>query len=468
MIVNSPQISLPSPPRFRCTLRCILLLLVAASTAEASIHERPNVVVILADDLGLADLGSTGARDIATPHMDSLARNGVSLRNAYITAPVCLPSRMGLITGRKQERFGVQTLAGPTHAGSVGLPLGEVTLGGRLQSAGYRTAIIGKWHMGEKEPFHPNNRGFDEFVGFLGGSLAYLPDTPGVILRNNQRIEKSEYLTDLFGSESVAFIDRNHQRPFFLYLAFNAPHTPLQVTPTYLDRYSSIKEKGRRHYAAMVAAMDDNIGRVLEALRRHNLEENTLIFLLSDNGGAPQNWSDNAPLRGGKYELYEGGIRTPFMVQWKKGGILPGVHSEALTSALDIVPTVLAATGVSPDAAARFDGENLLPLLRGHARQTQRARLLWRYGPYMCALREGPWKLVKVGAGQERNPSWELYDLVRDRGETKNLAGRFPEKVQELAAHFEEWDRSLPPPSFMDQRLLDGIIWWRERDKVGD
>ncbi len=424
---------------------------------------RPNVIVILADDLGAADLGVNGVRDFATPHLDSLARNGASLTNAYITSPVCLPSRMGLITGRQQERFGVQTLAGPTHVGKVGLPPGEVTLADRLRAAGYRTAIVGKWHLGEQSPYLPNERGFDEFVGFLGGGMAYLPDKPGVVWRDGNPIGKQEYLTDMFGREAAEFVDRNHDRPFFLYLCFNAPHTPLQATERHLQRHAHIEEPGRRTYAAMVSAMDDNVGRVLDALRRHGLENDTLIFFLSDNGGAPQNWSDNAPLRGGKYGLYEGGIRTPFFVQWKAGGIRGGTTHAALVSALDIVPTALAAAGVGKDASDDFDGENLLPLLRGKVADVKRGRLHWRYGPYMSALREGPWKLVRVGVGEEKNPPWELYNLADDPGETRDLASRRPEVVGALVAHYRAWEAALPPPLFLDQRLLDGVVWWRER-----
>jgi arylsulfatase A-like enzyme len=213
----------------------------------------------------------------------------------------------------------------------------------------------------------------------------------------------------------------------------------------------------------MVSAMDDNVGRVLDALRRHGLENDTLIFFLSDNGGAPQNWSDNSPLRSGKYELYEGGIRTPFFVQWKSGGIRGGTTSAALASALDIVPTALAAAGAGTDAFADFDGESLLPLLRGEVTDVKRARLHWRYGPFMSALREGPWKLVRVGVGAEKSPPWELYDVAADPGETRNLASRRPEIVAALAAHQRAWEAALPPPLFLDRRLLDGVVWWRER-----
>jgi len=425
---------------------------------------QPNVIVILADDLGAADLGATGVRDLVTPHLDSLARNGVSLTNAYITSPVCLPSRMGLVTGRQQERFGVQTLAGPTHVGKVGLPPDEVTLGDRLRAAGYRTAIVGKWHMGERSPHLPNERGFDEFVGFLGGGMPYLPDKPGVVWRDGNPVEKSEYLTDMFGREAAEFVGRNHDRPFFLYLCFNAPHTPLEATDRHLQRHAHIEEPGRRYYAAMVSAMDDNVGRVLDALRCHGLENDTLIFFLSDNGGAPQNWSDNDPLRSGKYELYEGGIRTPFFVQWKAGGIRAGTTKAALASALDIVPTALAAAGIEAGASPDLDGENLLPLLRGEVADVKRERLFWRYGPFMSALREGPWKLVRVGVGAETDPAWELYDLASDPGETHNLASRRPEVVAALSSRYGAWQAALPPPHFLDQRLLDGVIWWRKRD----
>lgn len=441
----------------------LLVILGFACVASLMADERPNILVIVADDLGYADLGQTGSRDIPTPHIDSIAHRGVSFTNAYVTASVCLPSRHGLMTGRYQQRFGVQTLDGPKYKGKAGLPASEQTLGQRLKRAGYRTGIVGKWHLGEPAEYHPNLRGFDEFYGFTGGSISYFPDGKNDLMRDRESVPKPEYVTDAFGDEAVDFIHRHQAGRFFLYLSFSAVHDPMQASQKYLDRFKHIEDPGRRVYAAMTAALDDNVGRVLAALRRHNLTESTLVVFLSDNGGAPQNWSENTPYRGGKYELYEGGIRTPFFLQWPGGGISAGQRRDSLVSALDIVPTVLSAAGIVTAPTDELDGVNLIPLLKGTQQALPRQRLYWRYGPYMCAMREGDWKLLKNGVGEDQNPRWQLYDLGRDPGEARDLADANPDRVVEMAAVFAAWDDTLPVARFIDQRLMDGIIWWRTR-----
>jgi len=363
------------------------------------------------------------------------------------------------MTGRYQQRFGMQTLGND----GLGIPATETNLGQMLHAAGYATGIIGKWHLGTAPEFRPGVRGFDEFYGFLNGNTPYFPGT-GKFWRNAQEIAKPAYLTDGFGDEAVDFVNRHAANPFFLYLAFNAPHAPMQAPEPYLERFKHIADPGRRTYAAMTAAMDDNIGRVMAALRAHGLEENTLVIFLSDNGGAPQNYSDNLPLRSGKYEVFEGGIRTPVLVRWPAGGVPRGKASEAVVSALDFVPTILAATGVEPGVKLPFDGENLLPLLRGQlsALKPDR-RLYWRYGPYQAAMRAGDWKILQCGVGDNKSPAWELYNVAADQGETNNLAAAEPARLGALVAEFEAWDRTLPAPTFVDKRLVEGTIWWRKK-----
>lgn len=435
------------------------VLLLAKILVAQEAKDRPNIVLIVSDDLGYADLGHQGSREILTPHIDSIARGGVSFSQAYVTSPVCMPSRMGFMTGRYQQRFGMQTLGND----KIGMPASEANLGELLKARGYATGIVGKWHLGVNPEFRPNVRGFDEFYGFLNGNTSYYPGS-GQFWRNAEPIEKPAYLTDGFGEEAVNFIDRHAGHPFFLYLSFNAPHSPMQAPARYVERFAGIKDEGRRIYAAMTAAMDDNIGRVLAQLRAKGLEQNTIVIFLSDNGGAPQNYSENAPLRAGKYEIYEGGLRTPLFIRWPAGGVRAGETRTAPVSALDLVPTVLAATGVTADPARPLDGLNLLPALRDPAANLPGdRRLYWRYGPYMCALREGDWKILKAGVGDNKNPAWELYNLATDASERNDLAAAHPEKLRELAAAFEAWDRTLAPPIFIDKRLLEGTIWWRKR-----
>lgn len=440
-------------------LFCLFTLATAGPVLAAEPARRPNVVLIMADDLGYADLGQQGSRDVKTPHIDAIARAGMSFSNAYVSAPVCMPSRMGMLTGRYQQRFGLQTLGND----AIGVPATETNLGQMLRPAGYVTGIIGKWHLGTREEFRPNVRGFDEFYGFLNGNTPYYPGT-GKFWRNQQEISKPSYLTDGFGDEAVDFVNRHAKEPFFLYLAFNAPHAPMQAPAHYLERFANIPDEGRRIYAAMTAAMDDSVGRVMAALRTHGLEDNTIVIFLSDNGGAPQNYSDNQPLRSGKYEIYEGGIRTPLYVQWRAGGIKAGSRSDLVVSALDFVPTILAATGVKPELKLPLDGDNLLPVLRGepHALKPDR-RLYWRYGPYQAAMRSGDWKLLQCGVGEDKSPAWELYNVTADPAEARNLAAAEPARLKAMVAEFETWDRSLPPATFIDKRLLEGTIWWRKR-----
>jgi arylsulfatase A-like enzyme len=429
---------------------CIAILVSSLGprvSAKAAEPVRPNVIVIVADDQGYGDLGFQGGRDIPTPHIDSLAANGVRCTNGYVSGPYCSPTRAGLLTGRYQQRFGHEFNPGPAKdAGDdVGLSLKEVTLADRLKGAGYATGMVGKWHLGYAAKFHPLQRGFTEYFGFLGGAHSYLDfqeDKFNPILRGTEPVDEKAYLTDTFGREAVAYIDRHQREPFFLYLTFNAVHTPMQATEKYLERFSQISDERRRTYAAMTAAMDDAIGLVLGKLRQTNIEQNTLIFYISDNGGPPVNGSNNHPLRGYKAQTLEGGVRVPFVVQWK-GRLPAGKTYEAPVIQLDIHPTVLAAAGVTLPSDAKIDGVNLLPYLAGQDRKEPHDALYWRFGAQM-AIRQGNWKLVKHAGGEAQ----ELYDLAADIGESKDLAAKELAKVKELNAKWDAWNSELVAPAW--------------------
>ena len=421
----------------------------------------PNVVVILSDDQGYADVGVYGSPDIPTPHIDSLARNGVRFSDGYASAPQCAPSRAGLLTGRYQNRFGFET---NFEANGAGLPREEVTFAERMRAAGYATGWIGKWHVGTQDYNHPLARGFDEAFGFFGALSPYLPAAGKAsipdLFRGREPVVVNEYLTDVFAREAVDFIERNRARPFFLLLAFNAPHEPLQAPQARLDRFAQIQDPKRRTYAAMVSALDDGVGQVLAAIAAAGLEQRTLIFFLSDNGGpAGRMWNgaSNAPLRGAKGNTFEGGIRVPFLVQWK--GRLPAgsVYREPVI-ALDLLPTALAAAGVEVRPEWRLDGVNLLPQLEGTRTTPPHDALFWRFAwPVRPAsrrdgaIRQGDWKLVTEGARQPGPPRRfealrELIDLRADPHEDHDLSAAQPERARALAERWQAWDAELPEP----------------------
>jgi len=415
----------------------------------------PNILLILADDLGYADVGFNGCEDIPTPNIDSLAKNGVQCTSGYVSCPVCSPMRAGLMTGRYQQRFGYEFNPGPTDKASLefGLPLDEVTLPQQLKKIGYVTGMVGKWHLGLKKELHPNNRGFDEFFGFPHGSHSYFAgarkaDPRNPIMRGLEEVDEQEYLTSAFSREAVRFIEQHGNKPFFLYLSYNAVHTPMQAPPESLDRFPSIKNKKRRTYAAMLSAMDDGVGQVLAKLRELGLQRDTLVFFLSDNGGPPKaNASRNDPLRGAKGSVYEGGTRVPFVMQWK-GHLPEGRIYEQPVISLDIFPTVLAAATQQPIPDLKLDGVNLLPYLSGTRKQPPHEALYWRFGS-RCAIRRNNMKMVwdaRRPRGRQGRPPWELYDLSSDIGETQDLASEKPEVVTSLKELYASWDSELSKP----------------------
>ncbi|MEI8106535.1 MAG: sulfatase-like hydrolase/transferase [Verrucomicrobiota bacterium] len=406
-------------------------------------NQRPNVIVIVADDLGFGDIGMHGCKDIPTPEIDAMARRGVSASSGYVSAPLCSPSRAGLLTGRYQNRFGHEFNPGGKVPENFGLRVGEVTIADYFRGAGYSTALIGKWHLGWKPAFHPLERGFTEFFGFLGGARPYLPGKQVVRFnRGREMVEEREYLTDAFKREALDFISRKKESPFFLYLSFNAVHTPLQATEAGENRFLQIEDRRRRTYAAMTSALDDAVGAVMSKLKMEGLEEKTLVFFISDNGGPIANGSSNGPLRGTKTTTWEGGIRVPWIMQWK-GNIPSGKIFADPVIQLDILPTALAAAGIPLPVAAKVDGVNLLPYLRGERESAPHPALFWRFGK-QTAVRKGDWNLVNAdGSGGRR-----LFNLRDDIGQKKDLSGDRPEVVTELQLAWDEWNAGNIPPTW--------------------
>jgi arylsulfatase A-like enzyme len=445
---------------------CLAVLLaepLSASAAEPP--RRPNIIVLLADDLGYADISLHGCRDIRTPQIDSLARDGVRCTSGYVSCPYCSPTRAGLLTGRYQQRFGHEFNPALLKDGGPGQGLhpGEVTLAQRLKDAGYATALIGKWHQGEEEQFHPLNRGFQEFFGFLPGAHDYQQTDDknyGPIFRGRERIAVEGYLTAVFGREAIAFIDRHQKKPFFLYLAFNAVHTPLQAPERLLMQFSAIEDVKRRTYAAMTTALDDQIGAVLDKLRSCGLEKDTLVFFLSDNGGATgkfaPNGARNMPLRGSKGDTWEGGIRVPYLVRWK-GKLPAGTSYDPPVIQLDIHATALSAASVTVKPEWKLDGVNLLPHLAGKKEAPPHEALYWRFGEQM-AIRQGDWKLVRADLATDK-PFGDiakkpmLVNLKDDIGETKDLAEAHPEKMKALTEAWQKWNEGLAPPAWLHHSL---------------
>ncbi len=409
--------------------------------------EKPNILMIVGDDMGYADVGFHGCKDIPTPNLDALAASGVKFTNGYVTGPYCSPTRAGLLSGRYQTRFGHEF---NPSGGDQGLPLTETTLANRMTAAGYTTGLVGKWHLGSAPEMRPMKRGFDEFFGFLGGANSY--KDAGNYLRGDEPVKEIGYSTDAFGREAVSFIDRNKGKPWFLYLAFNAVHTPMQATDDRLEKFKHIQDPQRRTYAAMMSAMDDAIGVVLKKLKDDQLDKNTLVTFISDNGGPVMkgvtiNGSVNAPLRGSKRTTLEGGIRVPFVMSWP-GTIKPGVYENPVIQ-LDLTATFSTLAGASLD---KLEGVNLLPYLAGGKKEVPHQTLCWRFGKQM-AIRDGNFKLVRYDVnvapgtvGTDGVTDFELYDLSKDIGESKDLAKDMPDKVKELQAKWTEWDKANVPP----------------------
>lgn len=475
--------------------KVFLLCGLCLSLIVNSQSEKPNMIVIMTDDLGYNDVGFNGCIDIPTPNIDRIANNGVKFTNGYTSYSVCGPSRAGFMTGRYGQRFGFER--NPQYKSddpNMGFPKDEKTIAEHLKTVGYTSGIIGKWHLASHISGHPLNRGFDEFYGHLGGGHNYFPENLVIedsylsgdyiqipseekggkpwkgstelasyrtwILRNHTPVKTTNYLTDEFSDEAVNFVERNKDEPFFLFLSYNAPHTPLQATQKYLDRFSNIENKKRKTYAAMVSAVDDGVGKVLDKLKELNLEENTIVVFLSDNGGPEsKNGSDNGILREGKGSIYEGGFRVPFAMQWK-GVVERGVYDYPVSS-LDILGTISALSKVEIDKDKPLDGVNLIPYLRGKKKDTPHKNIyLRKFDQDLHMVRDGDLKLVVKWKGSKK----ELYNLKDDIGETNNIASQNPQEVKRLYAILKEWESELVDPAFLG---LIHTAAWVKKEKIG-
>ncbi len=419
-----------------------LTLLALGGPALAAEARKPNILVILSDDVGYGEYGFQGGKDIPTPNIDSIAKNGVRFTQGYVSGPYCSPTRAGLLTGRYQTRFGHEFNSVARHSG---LALTETTIANRLKSLGYATCAIGKWHLGSGPEYRPIKRGFDEFYGTLANTPYYHP-TQFVDSRVSPDVQEVEdesfYTTDAYGDRAVDWLEKHKDAPWFLYVPFNAQHAPLQAPQKYLDRFPNIEDEDRKLFAAMMSAMDDAVGRILGKVRELGQEENTLIVFTCDNGGPTRSTtSKNGPLRGFKATTWEGGVRVPTCWQWK-GTIPAGTTFEHPAIQLDILPTALAAAGGKVDPAWKLDGVDLLPYLTGKQKGKPHETLYWRFGDQR-AIRHGDWKLV-VGNGGGGKP--ELYDLAHDIGEQKDLASTQPDKAKELQRLYDTWDAEQAAP----------------------
>lgn len=457
----------------------LMFALAVPGVLQAQSPPAPNFIVIMADDLGYADVGFNGGKQIPTPHIDSIAGSGIRFSDAYTSYAVCAPSRAGFMTGRYQQRFGFERNPQyrPDDPG-MGLPLSESTLADLLKEAGYTSGVIGKWHLGAHPTLHPLNRGFDFFYGHLGGGHHYFPELLTIedsyslqpeessyktwILKNHEPVRTSKYLTDEFSDEAVSFVERNRDKPFFLFLSYNAPHTPLEAPESELKRFSHIKNADRRTYAAMVSVMDQGIGRVLDKLEDLGIEEKTLVFFLSDNGGATnKNAADNRPLRGQKSDVWEGGFRVPFAMSLP--GTLPtGSTYHRPVSALDIFATIASLANAPLDADRPLDGVDLVPYLTGEKSGSPHdAIYLRKFDQQRYAVRQGEYKLVI----SQENGTPELYNLADDIGESKDLYTSLPQKAEQLEALRRDWDDQLIHPVFLGLIHLEENIerWGRPK-----
>ena len=413
-------------------------------------EQKPNILIIVSDDQGYADAGFQGSKQAVTPHLDALAKSGVRCTSGHVTYPVCSPSRAGLLTGRHQSRFGHENnpVYDPLDA-NEGLPLTEKLLPQFLKEAGYRTGWIGKWHLGASPSPVPWARGFDESFGFIGGGHRFTGWQPNErqytlpLIRGGEIIsDVPPHLTTALGEEAAGFVRRNQDKPWMLFLPFNAPHTPHEPGAGRLEKFAHIQNPARRKYLAQISLLDDAIGSVTAALSETAQRERTLIFFFSDNGG-PSGGPDNTPLRGTKGTLYEGGVRVPFLVSWP-AKLPAGKDFEHPVTSLDVFATALAAAGVAMPTDKIYDGVDIVPRLAGEVNTPPHERLFWRMnGKQSFAIREGNWKLIRTG----ENPP-ELYDLAADPGEKENLATGRPEVAARLVATLEAWNKELTAPAF--------------------
>ena len=444
----------------------LFLFALFAILFHSSAQDRPNIVFILSDDAGYADFGFQGSKEFKTPELDKLAKNSVRFTQAYVSAAVCGPSRAGLLTGKYQQKFGFEENNVPglmSKSGltgdDMGLPLDQKTVADYLKEQGYKTALFGKWHQGNADRFHPTKRGFDEFYGFRGGARSYMPyGSENKLTRQEDKLERGfgnfqeheGYLTDELADEAIAFMERNKNNPFFVYLAFNAVHTPMEATPEDLGKVNGLTGK-RKTLAAMAIAMDRACGKVLGRIKELGLDKNTLIVFTNDNGGpSDSNESLNDPLSGTKANHLEGGIRVPFLMSWP-GKITPNIVYDHPISTLDLLPTFVTAAGGNVATIEDLDGVDLVPYLQGKNNGKPHEILYWKK-ENRGAIRFNDWKLVRF----PDRPA-ELYNIKEDISEVNDLASEHPEKVRELYQKLFDWELTLERPLWQLERRFEGL-----------
>jgi arylsulfatase A-like enzyme len=436
---------------------CLFTFMVLLSGCSNTKNNKPNIIVLLCDDAGYADFGFAGSQDLKTPNIDHLAANGIIFTDAHVSASVCGPSRAGILTGKYQQRFGFEC----NPEDKDGVDLKQKTLADAMKSAGYTTAAFGKWHLGSAQGYKPNDRGFDYFWGFLSGGRSYFPnasmDKPGhshSIRENDSFVTFDGYLTDKLGEKAVDFIEINKDKPFFMYWAPNAVHTPMEYTQEDLALF---KDHPRKELAAMTWALDRAIGSIIHTLKKENILDNTLIFFLSDNGGAHNNQSSNFPLKGFKGNKFEGGIRVPFVMSWP-AKIKPQQY-DGLSSSLDIYATCIDVAGISDDKQTNpIDGVSLIPFVTDEQQNEPHNQLFWRKDK-MAAVRDGDYKLIRV-----ERLGYRLYQLEEDPGETNNLEGPEDSISNQLKDELKTWESGMISPLWTEGAEWDTITWLIHED----
>ncbi|MFY0607658.1 MAG: sulfatase-like hydrolase/transferase [Cyclobacteriaceae bacterium] len=452
----------------------ILVCLIVTCLAHFGMSQKTNIIFLFADDAGYHDFGFQGSKEFKTPNLDRLAREGVVFSQAYTTAAVCGPSRAGMLTGMYQQRFGFEENNVPGYMSTsskqmgdeMGLPLHLKTMADHLKPLGYRSMILGKWHMGNDDKYHPLKRGFDEFYGFRGGARSFWPLTEEEAnSRPENRMEHGFenfqetdiYLTDAIGEEAVDFIKRNKDNPFFLYVSFNAVHSPLQATDEDLAQFPDLTGK-RRTLAAMTLAMDRACGMILDEIKASGLEENTLIVFSNDNGGPEGTMTCNYPLSGCKSNNLEGGIRVPTIMKLPTVINAGSVYEEPI-SLLDMLPTFVNVAGGVAEQIEGLDGVDLIPYITGKNESNPHETLFWKK-ENRGIVRQGDWKLLRF----PDRPA-ELYNIALDETESNNLAYEQPDKVRELFKVLWTWEGQLERPLFMLRREYEVNALKRMDDK---
>lgn len=420
-------------------LTVFLVSIVQLHAQKKATDRKPNVIIIVADDQGYADVSFNPyhQKEVSTPNIDALAKSGITFTSGYASGFVCSPTRASLMTGRYQHRMGIYTAG----EGGSGVPLDEKFIPQYLKPAGYVSAAFGKWHLGLTPEYNPVSRGFDYFYGFMGrGAHDYfkLDDIEGgPLYRNLQPIKQENgYLTTNLAAEAVSFIEKNKDKPFFAYVAFNAVHTPAQAPQQDIDKFNT-GDSIRNILLAMLVHLDLGVGEIIKTLKKNKLYENTLVIYLSDNGGATAMHARNEPLRGNKQLNYEGGVRVPFLMSWP-GKIKPSQEINIPVISFDLLPTVCAAAGVAIEKSNKpLDGKNLLPLAFGKTNKLH-DYLCWNGGDGQWAIRKDDWKIYG------KNNRTELYDLKADLAEKNDLSKTNTAKLEELKTIYNNWLEEMP------------------------